>query len=371
MGTRSPILSCSTLSTRIVQFSEPQDCLARIADNQFGLLVVANKTPEEMAKIAERIHATMQKKVELENQTCEIKVSIGIATWTKEFEAPEEIMKNAEIAMYQAKQKGGGSIEVFNPTMISRKGTNEFVNEQFKIAIQNKKIKIIYQPIVHIKSRKITGFEAIVQWKHPVQGHVPIEHFYNIAEHHDLTIPIGNMVIDEVIKQMGEWNTKFPKNNVFVAVNIDSQLIINSKLIANMENTLKNNNVEPAKLKLEIAEKTVMENPQNAIPILKRIREIGVGISVDKFGEGYSSIEHLGKFSFDTVKTSATFLNGESEKLVVLKYMIAMAHDLKLHTIADGVEDEEDFVRLEEWDANMFKEACSAIRSQLNSYPLC
>ena len=338
-------LALLTVSRRMAKHIKPYDSLAKIDSDKFAVLVISQRGPENIARIAEDIKKSIENKITINDQECNLTASIGIVSAGTDI-TPEKMLEDAEIAMYYAKQKGGGKIEPYRSEFRKYQNEEEIIAEQLKTAIQQNQIKIMYQPIIHMKSQKIAGFEAKIQWNHPKLGTIMPEHFMPIAEKKELAVPLRLSIIDRVLKQLGQWDRIIPNNSIFVSTDIDNAQILQQNIIDNIQQIVKQNKTKPAKLKLEINENVIMKNPYNTISMLQKIRNLGIGISIDDFGTGHSPLTQLGKFSFDTVKINHAQINNDVEKIMVLKYIIAMAHELKMQTIAHDVDDKQTIVKL-------------------------
>ena len=241
------------------------------------------------------------------------------------------MLKDAELAMYHAKRIGGDRIEVFKPAMRTRKSDRLTLETDLRRALERDEITVLYQPIVWLEDRSVAGFEALVRWDHPKMGRLSPADFIPLAEETGLIVELGLFVLDRATRQLASWQRatrlRYP---LFVSVNISSRQLLRHDLIQDLRTVLSRSAVARGTLKLELTESLVMENPEYAAQMLTRIRELGVGLSLDDFGTGHSSLAYLQRFPFDTIKIDQSFVrpNGKGARPVILRSIIAMAHDL-------------------------------------------
>jgi EAL domain-containing protein (putative c-di-GMP-specific phosphodiesterase class I) len=274
---------------------------------------------------------------------------MGLALADSQPHRTEEVLKDAELAMYYAKRIGGDRIEVFKPAMRSRKTDRLTMESELRRAIEREEITILYQPIIRLEDRAVAGFEALARWDHPKMGRLPPAEFISMAEEIGLIVDLGLFVLDRAARQLATWQRSSKvREPIFTSVNISSRQLLRQDLIHDLRTVLARNNLARGTLKLELTESLVMENPEHATQMLTRIRDLGAGLALDDFGTGYSSLSYLQRFPFDTIKIDQSFVRttNRGTRPVILGSIIAMAHDLGMDVVAEGAESDSDAVEL-------------------------
>ncbi len=338
-----------TLARRMARILKPQDTLARIAGDQFALILLSEQEPARITNFAETIRKTIRAPITFNDREIFITASIGLALSDPEAPLSEEIIKDAELAMYHSKRIGGDRIDVYKPAMRARKTDRLTLESDLRRAIEREEITILYQPIVRLEDRVVAGFEALARWDHPKLGRMSPAEFISVAEEIGLIIDLGMFVMDQTARQLSTWQRAMrSRDPIFASVNVSSRQLLRHDLIHDIRTVLSRSSVARGTLKLEMTESLVMENPEHAAQMLQRIRELGVSLSLDDFGTGYSSLSYLQKFPFDTIKIDQSFVRttGRGTRPVILKSIISMAHDLGMDVVAEGVETDSDAVEL-------------------------
>lgn len=338
-----------TIARRLGRLLKPQDTLARLAGDQFALILLSEKEPARIVAFAETMRRALRAPIAFNDREIFITASIGLALAENQPHRTEEVLKDAELAMYYAKRIGGDRIEIFKPAMRSRKTDRLTMESELRRAIEREEIKVLYQPIVRLEDRAIAGFEALARWDHPKMGRLSPAEFISIAEEIGLIIDLGLFVLDRTARQLVIWQAASKgREPVFASVNVSSRQLLRHDLIQDLRGVLARNTVARGTLKLEITESLVMENPEHAAQILTRVRELGAGLSMDDFGTGHSSLAYLQRFPFDTIKIDQSFVRTtpRGTRPVILRSIIAMAHDLGMEVVAEGAETDSDAVEL-------------------------
>ncbi len=338
-----------TLARRLGRLIKQQDTLARLSGDQFGLIILSERDSARITSLAETIRRTVRAPITFNDREIFLTGSIGMALGDSEPQRAEERLKDAELAMYHAKRNGGDHIETFKPSMRARKSDRLSIESDLRRALQREEITLLYQPIVRLEDRVIAGFEALARWNHPKLGRLSPHEFINIAEETGLIVELGLFVLERAARQLSTWQrTLRPREPLFASVNVSSRQLLRHDLIADLRTVLARAPLNRGSLKLEITELVVMENPEHAAQMLHRLRELGAGLALDDFGTGYSSLAYLQRFPFDTIKIDKSFVHttAKGTRPVILRSIIALAHDLGMDVVAEGAETDSDAVEL-------------------------
>jgi diguanylate cyclase (GGDEF)-like protein/PAS domain S-box-containing protein len=338
-----------TLARRLTRILKPQDTLARLAGDQFGLILLSEQDPARITNFAETIRKTIRAPIAFNDREIFLTASIGLALSDPQAQLSDEIIKDAELAMYHSKRIGGDRIDVYKPAMRARKTDRLTLESELRRAIEREEIAILYQPIVRLEDRSVAGFEALARWDHPKLGRMSPSEFISIAEEIGLIVDLGTFVMDQTARQLSVWQRAMrSREPIFASVNVSSRQLLRHDLLHDIRTVLSRSSVARGTLKLELTESLVMENPEHATQMLTRIRELGVGLSIDDFGTGHSSLAYLQRFPFDTLKIDQSFVRTTSRgtRPVILKSIIALAHDLGMDVVAEGAETDSDAVEL-------------------------
>ncbi len=338
-----------TIARRLGRLLKPQDTLARLSGDQFALILLSEKEPSKIVAFAETMRRTLRAPIAFNDREIFLTASIGLALAENQPHRTEEVLKDAELAMYHAKRIGGDRIEIFKPAMRARKTDRLTMESELRRAIERQEIKVLYQPIVRLEDRAIAGFEALARWDHPKMGRLSPTEFISIAEEIGLIVDLGLFVLEQTAKQLATWQSQNRgREPVFASVNVSSRQLLRHDLIQDLRGVLGRMTLARGTLKLEITESLVMENPEHAAQILTRIRELGAGLSLDDFGTGHSSLAYLQRFPFDTIKIDQSFVRttARGTRPVILRSIIALAHDLGMEVVAEGAETDSDAVEL-------------------------
>ncbi len=338
-----------TLARRLGRLIKPQDTLARLSGDQFGLILLSERESARITAFAETIRKTLRAPITFKDREIFLTGSIGLALGDTDPQRAEEVLKDAELAMYHAKRGGGDRIDVFKTAMRARKSDRLTIESDLRRALERDEIAILYQPIVRLEDRSIAGFEALARWNHPKLGRVSPVEFIKIAEETGLIVELGLFVLDRTARQLSTWQrTLRQREPLFASVNVSSRQLLRHDLIQDLRTVLARSPLARGSLKLELTESMVMENPEHAAQMLHRIRELGAGLALDDFGTGYSSLSYLQRFPFDTIKIDQSFVRttAKGTRPVILRSIITLAHDLGMDVVAEGAETDSDAVEL-------------------------
>ncbi len=328
---------------RFVGMLNSTDMVARIGGDEFAVILKNVSTSGKAMKVARRLYDHIAQPFSLSGNHISISVNIGIAPCDIEYNSPEEVLRDADIAMHYAKEKNTG-IELFTKELRVRFLERIRLENDLRIAIDRDELSMYYQPLVNIQDGSLLGFEALLRWNHREFGNIPPNKFIPIAEESGLIIPITVWILQETANQLAKWQKISPTyNDLIVSVNISGKHLSNDDLIDDVENALASSKISPSCLKLEITESAAMENAEFTISVLNRLKHLGVQLSIDDFGTGYSSLSYLHRLPFDTLKIDRSFVYsvGESgENSEILQTIISLAKSLKKKVIAEGIETE-------------------------------
>jgi diguanylate cyclase (GGDEF)-like protein/PAS domain S-box-containing protein len=339
-----------TIARRLSRLLKPQDTLARLSGDQFALILMSERESTRVVGFAETMRRALRAPIAFNDREIFLTASIGLALPDQQSMRPEEVLKDAELAMYHAKRIGGDRIEIFKPAMRSRKTDRLTIESELRRAIEREEIKVLYQPIVRLEDRAIAGFEALARWEHPKLGRLSPVEFISIAEEIGLIVDLGLFVLDRTARQLATWQAEASRTQepLFASVNVSSRQLLRHDLLQDLRGVLGRTALARGSLKLEITESLVMENPEHAAQMLARIKELGAGLSLDDFGTGHSSLAYLQRFPFDTIKIDQSFVRttARGTRPVILRSIIALAHDLGMDVVAEGAETDSDAVEL-------------------------
>jgi diguanylate cyclase (GGDEF)-like protein len=337
----------TVITQRLKKCLRPDDMVARLGGDEFAILIDDIKDIKYVKQVSERIHEEMKAPFNVKNQVVYLSTSIGIAVNDRHYDLPEQLLRDADIAMYQAKAYGGACHVVFDKSMHKKAVTRLQLESDLIHAVENKKLSVCYQAIMESETTRVVGFEALLRWEHPVHGLISPAEFIPLAEETGLILPIGEWVLYEACRDVSRWQKQFPVNSdLTVSVNISSKQF-SPQLIGLVKNVLWETGIKTGSLNLEITESLLMENAEFVDDLLSQLKEMNVYMHIDDFGTGYSSLSYLHRFPIDALKIDRSFVrmighinNKGEEKMEVIKAIITLAHSLNMDVIAEGVESE-------------------------------
>jgi diguanylate cyclase (GGDEF)-like protein len=328
---------------RFVRMVSANDTVTRLGGDEFAIILRNLSTVGKAQKVARRIAESIAQPFSLSGNRISVGVNIGIAPCDAEYEKPEDILRDADIAMHYAKEKDIG-VAVFTKELRERFLERAKLELDLRHAVERGELSMHYQPIVSLSEGNLIGFEALLRWDHHEFGNIPPIKFIPIAEESGLIQPITVWILGETCRQMAKWQAiSADRRDLLVSVNISGKHLSTDDLIDDVELALEQSKLSPASLKLEITESTAMENAEHTIEVLNKLKKTGVQLSIDDFGTGYSSLSHLHRLPFDTLKIDRSFVSRVGEKgenSEVLQTIISLAKNLKMRVIAEGIETE-------------------------------
>ncbi len=343
-----------SVAKRLVECVRASDTVSRQGGDEFVVLLSESQQLEDAAITARRMLATVAEVHRVGAHDLHVTASVGVSVYPDDGHDAETLIKNADTAMYQAKDKGKQGYQFFKPAMNIRAVERQSIEEGLRRALERQEFTLLYQPKISLKTGAVSGGEALIRWIHPTRGTMPPGQFIPIAEECGLILPIGAWVMREACRQAQSWrNAGLPPTKV--AVNVSAVEFRDDQFLRNLFTILDETGLEPHCLELELTESVLMKRADSAASILRHVRARGVQVALDDFGTGYSSLSYLRKFPVDALKIDQSFIRQIStagEDTAIVTAVIAMAQSLKLRVIAEGVESlqELDFLRAHQCD---------------------
>jgi diguanylate cyclase (GGDEF)-like protein len=321
------------------------DTIARLGGDEFAIIMTAMMQPTDAVALSKRIRESITKPYNIGGHQIVIDVSIGISVSPADASESDELLKNADMALYGAKADGRGSYRFFEPEMDARMKARRELEMDLRRALANAEFELYYQPLVSLQSNDITGFEALLRWNHPVRGLISPAEFIPIAEETGLIVPLGEWVLRKACDETASWPEHFK-----IAVNLSPAQLKGRNLVPLVINTLAASGLAPTRLQLEITESVLMQNTFATLNTLRQLRDLGVEIALDNFGTGYSSLSYLRSFPFDKIKIDRSFINdlaNGAEPLALVRAIAGLAKGLSIISTAEGVETQDQLEKLQ------------------------
>ncbi|HXI22481.1 MAG TPA: EAL domain-containing protein, partial [Pyrinomonadaceae bacterium] len=318
------------------------DMVARLGGDEFAILLDGITNATEATNMARRIQAKLSAPFNLSGHEVFTTASIGIALSSTGYDHPENMLRDADTAMYRAKAQGKACYEVFDKGMHTHAVYLLQMENDLRRALDREEFCVYYQPIVTLGTGHLAGFEALIRWNHPERGFINPSDFIPLAEETGLIVPIGQWILKRSCRQLAKWQWQSSSNrNLFMSVNLSSKQVAQPDLVTTISDVLADTNVEAKHLKLEITESAVMDNADLAVRLLKELKALGVQLSIDDFGTGYSSLGYLHRFPVNTLKIDRSFVGriGEAaENIEIVRTIISLAENMGMEVVAEGVE---------------------------------
>ncbi|MEO7659155.1 MAG: PAS domain S-box protein, partial [Pyrinomonadaceae bacterium] len=328
------------IGERLKACVRPGHIVARLGGDEFVILLNRSGDLDEVSAVAERLQTKISDPFKLDNYEVFTTASIGIIVSGAVRRSAEDLIRDADAAMYRAKECGKARYEIFDREMHVRNMNLLQVEMDLRSAVERAEFEVFYQPIVDIMTGSVCEFEALIRWRHPVHGLVGPDEFVHVAEETGLIIPIGKWILDESCRQIAEWQRRY-KIPLSVSVNLSAKQLMHPNLISQVRSILQESGIEPSQLKLEVTESTVMEHSEKSMNILSDLDQLGVALSTDDFGTGYSSLSYLQKFPFDRLKIDRSFVNimdSDDKSGAIVKTILMLGENLDIEVVAEGIE---------------------------------
>jgi diguanylate cyclase (GGDEF)-like protein/PAS domain S-box-containing protein len=335
----------TVLARRLEGSLKEGDTLARLAGDEFAILAERVGDVNRAMMIAERVQSVLALPILLDDQEIFASCCVGIAIAPMRGRSAEDLMRDANLALYRAKSRGTGRIEVFDQALHASAVSRLKLETDLRRAIDRDELEVFYQPVVELETRRIVGMEALVRWLKAERGPVSPAEFIPMAEETGLILPVGNKVMTEACAQLADWRKRgLVGDALAVNVNISAKQIAQTDLVGEIRDILKKTGLNGSQLKVELTESVIMENPELAAAILVQVRGMGVGLGVDDFGTGYSSLSYLHRFPITTLKIDRSFIarvDSQAPELALITTIIKLGQSLGLEIVAEGIETEE------------------------------
>ena len=328
------------IGERLARSVRAADTVARFGGDEFTILIENVTDVSDATRTSIRVHDEIGTAFQIADIEVFTSASIGITIAGAEYDSAEQIVRDADTAMYRAKSAGRARAEIFDNDMRAEAVARLRLETELRHAIERSELRVFYQPIVRIVSGEVIGYEALVRWQHPVKGLVPPSDFIPMAEETGLVVPIGEFVLREACNQMSKWRNGKP---MAVAVNISGRHFADGDLLLHINDALAHSNLEPSALHVEMTESAIIQQPAMARELIHEIRDLGCGIALDDFGTGFSSLSYLHQFPIDRLKIDASFVRGAPAKpknVEIIRSILSLARGLNIEVIAEGIETE-------------------------------
>jgi diguanylate cyclase (GGDEF)-like protein/PAS domain S-box-containing protein len=340
----------NAIARRLENCVRPEDTISRFGGDEFAVLLNGINHAADALVITERVLRTLESPFKLSGHDVFTSSSIGIALSAIGYNSTEEILRDADTAMYRAKEQGKGRHEVFDKVMHARLISRLQLENDLRYALERKEMEVYYQPIMNLEDGRISGFEALIRWHHPVRGLVSPVDFIPVAEDTELIIPIGQWVLLEACRQVRQWQSMYASDQpLTISVNLSSRQFKQPDLVGQIKQILYQTNLDPNCLRLEITESMVMDDAEAATAMLRQLRSLNVQLSIDDFGTGYSSLSYLHRFPVNILKIDKSFvgrMSVEEESLGIVETIVTLASKLKMKVVAEGIETTEQWGKL-------------------------
>jgi diguanylate cyclase (GGDEF)-like protein/PAS domain S-box-containing protein len=331
------------VAARLTACVRATDTVARLGGDEFAVILehLGNDDDEGAQQVAEKMIAAMGAPMLIDNQHLSTSCSIGISLYPADGKDSEALMKNADVAMYYAKEKGRNNYQFFSADMNARAQDRLSVENYLRLALRRNELVLHYQPRMRMSDGALVGVEALIRWQHPRRGLIGPDKFIGVAEDSGLIVPIGEWVLEHACTQLRDWQRSIA-HTLRMSVNISvGQVADGERLFHAVETAVLKSGIDPATLELELTESHLMQNIHEKAVLLNRLGELGVGLAIDDFGTGYSSLSYLKTLPVDSIKIDSSFvrdIHEDANDEAIIKAILAMAHSLHLSVVAEGVE---------------------------------
>ena len=327
------------IAERLTACVRPGDVVARLGGDEFTILLNRSGDIAEVVNVAKRLQTNISEPLNIDNYEVFTTASIGISVSGSVPQKAEDFLRDADAAMYRAKESGKARYEIFDRKMHVQNMNLLQVETDLRHAVERNEFEVFYQPIVDLTTGQVNEFEALIRWRHPVHGLVEPNEFIHVAEEAGLIIPIGNWILEESCRQIAEWQRRFDRP-LSISVNLSAKQLMHPTLIAQVRDILFYSHLAPGQLKLEVTESTIMEHSERSLRVVSDLYALGVSLSTDDFGTGYSSLSYLHRFPFERLKIDRSFINlmDDEKSGAIVKTILMLGENLNIEVVAEGIE---------------------------------
>jgi diguanylate cyclase (GGDEF)-like protein len=341
----------SLRATDLTARYDGEHTLARMGGDEFTILLDNVADAERALAIGERLREAVSRPFMLGSREVVTSASIGIVLSARRYQSAEDMVRDADTAMYRAKSLRKSRCQVFDASMREAATKRLQLESDLRGALDRREFEVYYQPIVSLKAGRLNGFEALLRWRHPTRGLIFPGDFIGIAEDTGLIVPIGRWVLEDACRQMRRWSDSHPTaRDLLLNVNVSARQCMDPDLVRDVARVLDETGLPAARVKLELTEGIVLDDTDAVIDVLNRLRALGVQLGLDDFGMGYSALSYLQRFPIQTIKIDRAFVHGIAEQgnAEIIRAIVSMAEGLQMDVTAEGVETAEQMVRLQE-----------------------
>lgn len=331
------------IADRLCNYVRPGDVVARLGGDEFTILLNRTGGTADVVQVAERVQRNLAKPFQIDGYEVFTSASIGIIVSDEIMREPEDFLRDADSAMYRAKEAGKARYEIFDREMHVRNIKQLQIETDLRHAIERSEFEIQYQPIVKLESGSVSEFEALIRWRHPVHGLIGPDDFISVAEETGMIVPIGRWILEESCRQTIKWQNQFTFP-LSISVNLSAKQLMYPLLTEQVAAILDETGLNPRQLKLEVTESMVMEHSERSLNLLQELDELGISLSTDDFGTGYSSLSYLQRFPFDRLKIDRSFVDkmiGDERSAAIVKTILMLGENLGIEVVAEGIETEQ------------------------------
>jgi len=331
-----------TLARRESASVSAEVVLFRLGADEFTILLDAVGDPSDAMRVARSIQTAIAEPFFVEAREMRVSASVGIALSTPTHERPEDVLKDADVAMRRAKALGGSRCEVFDEAMHTRAVGRLRLEVDLRAALTERQFRVFYQPVVQLDTRRIVSFEALLRWNHPAQGLISPYRFIEAAEDTGILVSIGHWLIQQACGQLRDWEANHPSEQPMnITVNVSARQFADARLVNDIQDALQQTGVDPSRLQLEMTESVAAADPKLTVTVLSHLKHMGIGVILDDFGTGTTSLRGLRQFPVDALKIDRSLIRemqSDNAACDTVELIVALAHKMNLKAIAEGIE---------------------------------
>jgi len=345
------------VSRRLRSTVRPHDVVAHFGADEFIILARDVASLPHIDSVIQRIQQTIGRQYDVGGKLLAFSASIGVVISSENYNTPDEILRDASIAVHRAKSLGKARHQIFDVSMHQHALLRLGLEGDLRRAIEQDEFELFYQPFISMATEEVIGFEALIRWDRPGVGFVSPQNFIPVAEKNGLIVPIGSWVLRQGCKQLCHWKKQFPDLDLSIAINVASSQFSQGNLVGEVSDLLQEYQLDASSLKLEITESGIVENPIAEADVMQALNLMGIQLSIDDFGTGYSSLSQLYRFPFDILKIDRLFINQlcdrDDNSSVFVEAIILLAKNLGMRVVAEGIETDEQLRTLQHMDCDI------------------